>query len=436
MSLTNTFYKTFSGTDALTFLLLPEAKPILLGSLTTLSHSVYREKKPVPLLGKINTGGFTRGMRSIAGTMVFTLINQHLTEDIIAQVPYLKEHEKVKADELPFFDIMVVCANEYGAASKMMIYGAEFFEDGQVISVQDIYIENTFSFVARDIDDFRYIDTIVSSNRSSGEWLYADVVVPHDYTIEGYNQLYQDTASNDNSQLITAQAALLNKGFNNNTSGVFDNETKDNIKSFQDSVGISPTGYIDDTTYDLLMMSNDDKKPVITIENNNGALVYDNINKDTIIGIAKYQASFVGNVGDEFAEINFYGQQGYIELSNTNHSVKKTYNFDSYTQEGTNVQTTINDFDASKVGAHFTPNTDTEVQLTSISYYDNNAVATNSRYCTVKAGESKDLSLSYIPESFIYSLNYKQLPNKIDFIVTPQGENPKKWTVVFTKEVA
>lgn len=436
MSLTNTFYKTFSGTDALTFLLLPEAKPILLGSLTTLSHSVYREKKPVPLLGKINTGGFTRGMRSVAGTMVFTLINQHLTEDIIAQVPYLKEHEKVKADELPFFDIMVVCANEYGAASKMMIYGAEFFEDGQVISVQDIYIENTFSFVARDIDDFRYIDTVATSGRRTGEWIYADVVVPHDYTIEGYTKLYQDTAANNNASLVDIQTALLNKGYNNNTSGILDNETQNNIKDFQKSAGLIPTGLVDYTTYDLIMMSDDNQKPVITIENNNGALVYDNENKDTIIGIAKYQTSFVGNVGDEFAEINFYGQTGYVELSNTNHSIKKTYNFDAYTQEGTNVQTTINEFDASSIGAHFTPSTDTEVQLTAISYYDNNAVASNSRYYTVKAGESKDLSLSYIPDAYIYSLNYKQLPNKIDFIVTPQGENPKKWTVTFTKEVA
>ena len=65
----DTFYKTFTGMDALAFMMLPEAKPILLGSLTTLSHSVYREKKPVPLLGRINTGGYTRGMRSIAGTI-------------------------------------------------------------------------------------------------------------------------------------------------------------------------------------------------------------------------------------------------------------------------------------------------------------------------------------------------------------------------------
>ena len=91
----NTFYKTFSGSDALAFIMFPECKPILLGSLTTLSHSVYREKKPVPLLGKINTGGYTRGMRSIAGTMVFTLISQHVVEDICQQIPYFNEYGKL-----------------------------------------------------------------------------------------------------------------------------------------------------------------------------------------------------------------------------------------------------------------------------------------------------------------------------------------------------
>lgn len=430
MSLTNTFYRTFSGTDALAFLILPEAKPILLGSLTTLSHSVYREKKPVPLLGKINTGGFTRGMRSIAGTMVFTLINQHVTEDIVAQVPYLKEHDKVKADELPFFDIMVISANEYGAASQMMIYGVEFFEDGQVISIQDIYIENTFSFVARDIDDFRYIDPIVKGKKTVGEWISIDTVVPYDYYVEGYNESYLKTLTTDNANLVDVQTALLNKGYNNNTSGVLDNETKDNIKTFQVSAGLSPTGYVDDTTYSLIM--NSTSNPVVTIENNNGSLVYNNENKDLILGIAKYQSQYTGEVGSEFAKINFYNQDGYVELANTNLAAKKVYNYDAFTVDGVIAITSLSDFDASAIGATFHPPVDTEVQLTAISYYDNNSVATNSRFYTVTAGSTKALSLSYIPDAYIYNLTYNQLPNKIDFIITPKGEDPKKWTVKIT----
>lgn len=44
MSNLNTFYKTFSGSDAVAFLIFPQSKPILLGSINTISHSVYREK--------------------------------------------------------------------------------------------------------------------------------------------------------------------------------------------------------------------------------------------------------------------------------------------------------------------------------------------------------------------------------------------------------
>ena len=142
----NTFYKTYTGTDTLVFVIFPESKPIILGSLTTISYSIFREKRPVPLLGKINTGGYTRGMRTIAGSMIFTVINQHFVEDIVQQIPYLSAHDKIKADELPFFDVMIVCANEYGANAQMMLYGVEFLDDAQVISINDMFIENTLIF--------------------------------------------------------------------------------------------------------------------------------------------------------------------------------------------------------------------------------------------------------------------------------------------------
>jgi hypothetical protein len=214
MSNLNTFYKTFSGSDAVAFLIFPQSKPILLGSLSTISHSVYREKKPVPLLGKINTGGYTRGMRSIAGTMVFTLVNQHLVEDLKEQIPYLEAHGKLKADELPFFDIMIVCSNEYGAASQLYIYGAEFYEDGQVISVQNIYIENTFSFVARDIDDFSRINPIVQSGALGSNYT-VETLVGYAFSKSDYDDLYNNLASAKTSfygKLKAAQTALKAEG--------------------------------------------------------------------------------------------------------------------------------------------------------------------------------------------------------------------------------
>jgi hypothetical protein len=42
------YYKSFSGTDALVFAILPQTAPVILGTITTISYSMFRDKKPVP----------------------------------------------------------------------------------------------------------------------------------------------------------------------------------------------------------------------------------------------------------------------------------------------------------------------------------------------------------------------------------------------------
>ena len=99
-----TFYRSFSGTDALVFIILPQTEPILLGSLSTISYSMYRDKKPVSVIGKVNVGGFTRGTRIYAGTMIFTLLNQHWVNEVKENVGWLNLINRLKTDELPLFD--------------------------------------------------------------------------------------------------------------------------------------------------------------------------------------------------------------------------------------------------------------------------------------------------------------------------------------------
>ena len=151
------FYKSFSGTDTLVFILLPGTRPVVLGSITTLSYSVYRTKQPVINLGRTNVNGVTRGSRIFAGSMIFTLINQHWLNELIyekeAEGPnWLSQYKELKADELPLFDLMVISANEYGSYVSMFLYGVDITDEGQVVSVEDLFTENTLSFVARDID--------------------------------------------------------------------------------------------------------------------------------------------------------------------------------------------------------------------------------------------------------------------------------------------
>jgi hypothetical protein len=49
-------------------------------------------------------------------------------------------------------DIVVTFANELGSTSKMTIYGIEFINEGQTMSIADIFTENVVQFVARDLD--------------------------------------------------------------------------------------------------------------------------------------------------------------------------------------------------------------------------------------------------------------------------------------------
>lgn len=445
MSNLNTFYKTFSGSDAVAFLIFPQSKPILLGSINTISHSVYREKKPVPLLGKINTGGYTRGMRSIAGTMVFTLVNQHLIEDLKEQIPYLESHGKLKADELPFFDIMIVCANEYGAASQLYIYGAEFYEDGQIISVNDIYIQNTFSFVARDIDDFSRINPIVKSG-AIGNNYKTETLVGYAFSKNEYDDLYKNIISSSSSSLYslsTVQSALKAEGYDLNLSGVNDNETVVAIKDFQEKNKLNATGEINDATYSLLTQKESflksaamskvgevEEKVIVQIQNKNGAYVYSNTDKDNIIGIAKYLDDFVGYKDGEFIKITFYGNTGYILKEDTkapSSTIKITYKEKS--ESGKTYSYYLDEFNPESIGASVKANEDAQFRISAISYFKNKSSSFVCRYYVVERGTEKDLLLSYLSSSFIYDTKKESMPYKIDFIITPVGEKSIKWAV-------
>ena len=163
------FYKSFSGTDTLAFIIMPGCTPVVIGSLTTISYSMFRNKKPVINIGRTNINGVTRGSRIFAGTMIFTLINQHWLKELQEQeaVKYLEKFKELKVDELPLFDIMIISANEYGNAVSMYIFGIDFTDEAQTISVEDLFTENTFSFVARDVSNFRKITKKGGANKSS-----------------------------------------------------------------------------------------------------------------------------------------------------------------------------------------------------------------------------------------------------------------------------
>jgi hypothetical protein len=150
---------TFSGSDLVVSILLPGQKPITLGQASTLSYSIFRDKQPVKTLGRINIRGFTKATRTIAGTLIFAVFDQHVVNHLRDQMSFLYEAGRIKADELPPFDLILTGANEFGATASMRIYGVTVIEEGMTLSVEDIFTENIWSYQARDI---RLLENAVS----------------------------------------------------------------------------------------------------------------------------------------------------------------------------------------------------------------------------------------------------------------------------------
>lgn len=125
-----------------------------LGELQTISYSIFQNKAPVRVLGNMNPKDWVFGPRTIAGSLVFAVFNKHWLMDLYDN---LKEKAGMKnwhfiSDEIPAFDITLTFANEYGFDSRMALYGVRLMNEGQTMSTNDIFIENTYQFVANDIE--------------------------------------------------------------------------------------------------------------------------------------------------------------------------------------------------------------------------------------------------------------------------------------------
>ncbi len=139
----------------------------VLGEIQTFSWSIFREKTPVRTLGSVYPRSYTRGPRTISGTMIFTVFHQHVLSEIIdLNLGYYStgttDHDRHLyttnlADQLPPLDISLVFANEYGAISHMGVWGVEFGQEGGTFSIEDIYSESVVQYYARDLDPMRLV---------------------------------------------------------------------------------------------------------------------------------------------------------------------------------------------------------------------------------------------------------------------------------------
>lgn len=131
---------------------------IPLATAHTLSVQTFREKFAVRACGFAQPKGFTRGNRTIGGSIIFTVFNEHALAPFLHYPPTCFAHERgisgkrAFIDQLPPMTISVRFANEFGSISELVIYGLEFVDDGMVMSIEDMFLENTCSYIARDYD--------------------------------------------------------------------------------------------------------------------------------------------------------------------------------------------------------------------------------------------------------------------------------------------
>jgi len=151
----NTFgQSSYSGCDIIPVCIgrntAGEEKIFTIGDIATLSYSIHQDKGTVRVLGHHLPVGVTRGGITIAGTMIFSVFDRRALWEISnREGPYKRV---VKATMLPPFDVILRYANEYGDSSVLSIYGIQIVDEGQSQSVEDMYIENTMSYIAMDID--------------------------------------------------------------------------------------------------------------------------------------------------------------------------------------------------------------------------------------------------------------------------------------------
>lgn len=194
-------YTSFSGSDIVaTFGGVP------IGACSGITWSVSREKAPLYTMGSPNPRSFTRGKRGIAGSMIFTvfdrpglykMLDSYKNEDEIKYftrshnvlpgmanyndsdyrgiVPVGEQEVDVKggipyySDQIPPFDVTITFANEYGQAAVRSIYGVEIINEGSGVSMDDVVIEETMSFVARDIGPMIASDRAFTSSELGDE---------------------------------------------------------------------------------------------------------------------------------------------------------------------------------------------------------------------------------------------------------------------------
>ena len=134
----------------------------------TVSLSVYEAKAPVRRLGHAAPVGFTGNIRSIAGSIICLMQNEHPLKGLMIETSKhfddkftMKQfHENgidnegtaFQAGMIEPFDLMLLYKNEVNSSVGLQINNIDIISESVVTSINDIYTEMVFQFVATDVN--------------------------------------------------------------------------------------------------------------------------------------------------------------------------------------------------------------------------------------------------------------------------------------------
>ena len=175
---------SFSGTDVEAYIIQGENNFYKLNSLSTVSFQVNEQKSPVRRLGYVTPVGFTRAIRTIAGTLVLTVLKDHPlyvvdgntsrslnTTKYHPLTDFLGSNKVIQNQE---FDLLLRYQSEGNRRfySEFKIIGINLISQSMVTSVNDMVTEMVFQFMAKDFEDFKLIENkaeIIEFNKAKNK---------------------------------------------------------------------------------------------------------------------------------------------------------------------------------------------------------------------------------------------------------------------------
>jgi hypothetical protein len=159
--------QSFSGADFSAFIIVDHygragfegrRKPFkLTADLHTITISSTASIGPVRALGKRKVIDYTRGARTFAGTMIFTVADKDPFQELFSFDALMSAQATDgiwHIDMMPKFDIMLSAVNEGGLAGVQLVQGITLTNTGTTYSVDDMYTENTYTYVADYVSPF------------------------------------------------------------------------------------------------------------------------------------------------------------------------------------------------------------------------------------------------------------------------------------------